>query len=67
MAIETGDSRYLLRYKTYLGTLRARGLFLAETARARASLGGIEALPGGPKTPAEAGKAPVVAKEVGIP
>jgi hypothetical protein len=60
VALDTGDARYLLRYKDYLTTLRARGLFLAETARSRADLAGA-------KSPQEAGKAPVLAAEVSIP
>ncbi len=34
IAFETGDCRYLLRYKAYLTTLRARGPFLTETTPA---------------------------------
>lgn len=60
MAIETGDARYLLRYKAYLQTLQSHGLFLAKTARSRGPLEGA-------KSPADAGRAPVVAAEVSIP
>ncbi len=60
MALETGDCRYLLSYKTYLSTLTARGLFLSETTRSRTPRDGS-------KNPAQAGKAPVVAPEVTIP
>lgn len=68
MALETGDARYLLRYKAYLGTLRARGLFLSASARARGPFGTPDGPQGGSlKTPAESGKAPVVAAEVNIP
>ncbi|MEZ0230388.1 MAG: hypothetical protein ACAI25_17325, partial [Planctomycetota bacterium] len=56
MALETNDARYLLRYKAYLGTLRARGLFLAETNRSRVAFAGTDPpQPGSLKTPAEAG------------
>jgi hypothetical protein len=60
LALETGDVRYLTRYKLYLSYLRQRSLVLSETLRGRAGLDGV-------KSAADAGVAPVVVAEVQTP
>ncbi|HZV02095.1 MAG TPA: hypothetical protein VFF73_35630 [Planctomycetota bacterium] len=62
-AFDTVDARYLQRYRTYLTTLRARGLVLSESQRSRDVLGDGGDLKG----PGTVLKAPVVASEVTIP
>ena len=60
LALDTGDVRYLTRYKVYLSYVRARSLVLSETLRGRGGLDGV-------KSAASAGVAPVVVAEVQTP